>query len=163
MRGMLLRDIWDFAPYLSEQDLYKAYKTYVTACLQINRTASSLLADMRQSDVSMETCNAALSLCRARCRLLCLSHLSGLKSKAKVQMCIFCNTVLLDGYGHVVFSCPAWQALRKSLLMHHVGDDAAALTLKSLMECSANSPMIHKVAKFWQEVDRAANSYWNEF
>ena len=55
------------------------------------------------------------ALCRLRAGLLRLGHVSGQRSSARRQACIFCNTFSLSMHFHVMCRCTIWEQQRSSV------------------------------------------------
>ena len=124
---------------------------------------STFLNDLRHFDASLKICRAARSVCRARCSIIGLTHLCKRKSKARLQMCIFCEGAVVDANSHLLLSCPVWRERARTLIeVRATRGDEILGSVERILNCPAHSKRMADVASFLQDVDHAATSFWKE-
>ena len=177
MRQWLLRDMWELC--LHDPGEYQRYKAYVVETVKVccdayfdgqassrigivrPRGVCNFLEELRRQDVPLDVCRASRSLCRLRCGLLHLTHLHQQRSKARAQLCIFCDAVVLEALPHIFLSCSMWSERGRQILgtCCSTGDEVME-ELRNVIFCSASSRKLREICAFSRDLDRAATSFW---
>ena len=102
------------------------------------------------------------SLSRWRADLLCFGHLQGLRSNAKQQRCIFCDTPCISLTFHVVNRCAMWAELRSAFWYEfgrHV-PESLAQQVRVIFSTRPGSVGYGVVVAWAGSLDRDAKRFW---
>ena len=99
------------------------------------------------------------SWCRIRAGLVCHRHLDGVRSRAKFQHCIYCDSRVRNATKHTLALCPRWDGLRKSLItgLAESRPDVFCIRLLGLLP---GDVLFDGMLCFCHALDAAAHSFW---
>ena len=129
---------------------------------QFQCAPSQLLSSIRSLGLPWSALLCVRGWCRLRAGLACLRALSGRRSNAKFQRCIFCVRRVRNATVHAVCVCQRWASLRKAF-QESAGILADCTTHAFCLEvlgCSPSSPGFIDAIQLADAIDMAASDYW---